>query len=62
VAGFVLSHFGRFPVPRESFIYGEWNIEVMEVDQHRVKRLRFSKVHIPSNESERDEYQEDRDA
>jgi hypothetical protein len=34
----------------------------MEVDQHRVKRLRFSKVHIPSNESERDEYQEDRDA
>ena len=44
VAGFVLSHFGRFPVPRESFVYGEWNIEVLEVDQHRVKRLKFTRI------------------
>jgi CBS domain containing-hemolysin-like protein len=62
VAGFVLSHFGRFPVSRESFIYSEWNIEVLEVDQHRVKRLRFSKVHIPSKESEKDENPEDKKA
>lgn len=51
--GFVLSHFGRFPLPSESFTYGEWVIKVLEVNQRRVKKLKLSKIPEADNETEK---------
>ena len=40
VAGFIISLAGRFPEEGQRLAFGDWNFEVLEVEDHRVKLLR----------------------
>ncbi|WP_286846289.1 MULTISPECIES: hemolysin family protein [Aminobacterium] len=44
VAGLVLSLSGGFPEKGTIFQYGKWEIEVLDVEDHRIKLLRFHEV------------------
>lgn len=41
VAGFIISLAGRFPDVGQKFSFGDWDFEVLEVEDHRVKLLRL---------------------
>ncbi|MDR1048213.1 MAG: hemolysin family protein [Synergistaceae bacterium] len=42
IAGLVLSIAGKFPEDNEEFEYGNWNIKVVDLEDHRIKLLRLS--------------------
>ena len=44
LAGFVLQRLGRIPDGGESFEEGEWRLEVVEVDRHRVASVRLHRA------------------
>lgn len=41
LGGLILSLAGNFPQSGEMFRYGDWTIEVLEVEDHRIKQLRL---------------------
>jgi CBS domain containing-hemolysin-like protein len=43
VAGFILALAGRFPDEGQVLEFGPWNIEVLEVEDHRIKLLRIDR-------------------
>jgi len=43
VAGFILALAGRFPEEGQVLEFGPWNIEVLEVEDHRIKLLRIDR-------------------
>jgi putative hemolysin len=44
LAGFVLTHLGRIPVPGDQFDHEGWRFEVGEMDRHRVARVLISRL------------------
>lgn len=44
IAGFVLAHFGKFPVKGEGFIYGGHEFTVYEADHKKVRFVRIKKT------------------
>ena len=43
LAGFVLHEFGHIPKTSESFVYQGWRFTVLEVENHRVARMKLEK-------------------
>jgi CBS domain containing-hemolysin-like protein len=43
IAGLVLSLAGKFPEDNDSFEYGDWTIKVVDLEDHRIKLLRFER-------------------
>ncbi len=46
VAGFILALAGRFPDEGQVLEFGPWNIEILEVEDHRIKLLRLDRKRI----------------
>jgi CBS domain containing-hemolysin-like protein len=44
LAGFVLHRFGHIPSEGESFVYTGWRFTVLEVENHRVARVRLDRL------------------
>jgi putative hemolysin len=54
VGGLVLSLTGGFPEKGALLQYGKWEIEVLDVEDHRIKLLRFHEVLLKDEENEED--------
>jgi CBS domain containing-hemolysin-like protein len=50
LGGLVLSLAGKIPQGGEKFNYGKWIIEVLEMEEHRIKSLRLEKQGIESRD------------
>jgi CBS domain containing-hemolysin-like protein len=42
LAGFVLDRLGRIPEVGDSFVFDGWSVDVLEMDRHRVARVRLT--------------------
>lgn len=52
IAGFVLDHFGKFPVKGEGFVYGSHEFIVYEADHKKVRLIRIKKVEKEEEDNE----------
>lgn len=50
VAGLIISLAGRFPETGQRLSYGDWDFEVLEVEDHRVKLLRLRRREMDGEE------------
>jgi CBS domain containing-hemolysin-like protein len=55
VAGFILALAGKFPDEGQVLEFGPWNIEVLEVEDHRIKLLRIDRQRAAIQEAEGDD-------
>jgi len=47
IAGFALSQLGHLPVAGESFCYGDWRFEILDMDGRRIDKLLARRAPVP---------------
>jgi CBS domain containing-hemolysin-like protein len=52
IAGLVLSLAGKFPEDNDRFEYGDWLIRVVDLEDHRIKLLRFERKSKDTGENQ----------